>query len=108
MQLRASFQSVKTDDPELFVVKVSGHLGTRERKAVEDLVRRCRELDKSKVVFDFTAIESLGGSVAKVLGDFSRDLAVAGHPLWFVGASPVEQSFLTARFTGVEPDGGRR
>ena len=103
MQLRATFESVKTDDPDLFVVKIVGHLGTRERRAVEDLVERCRSNGKQKVVFDFAGIESLGGSVAKVLGEFAKDMAGEGHPPWFVGASAVVQSFLTARFTGVTP-----
>ncbi|HKK72863.1 MAG TPA: HD domain-containing phosphohydrolase [Candidatus Krumholzibacteria bacterium] len=103
MQLRATFESVRTDDPRLFVVKVAGHLGTRERRAVEDLVERCRSTGKDRVVFDFGSIESLGGSVAKVLGSFARDMEAQGHPPWFVGASPVVQSFLTARFTGTTP-----
>ena len=103
MQLRATFQSMKTDDPDLFVVKIAGHLGTRERKAVEDLVRRCRELGKTKVVFEFSGIESLGGSVAKVLGEFARDMAAEAHPPWFVGASSVVQSFLMAQFGDVRP-----
>ena len=103
MQLRATFESVRTDDPRLFVVKVSGHLGTRERRAVEDLVERCRATGKDRVIFDFAGIESLGGSVARVLGAFAEEMESDGHPPWFVGASPVVQSFLTARFTGTTP-----
>lgn len=103
MQLRATFEALKTDDPDLFVVKIVGHLGTRERRAVEDLVKKCRDAGKEKVIFDFEGIESLGGSVAKVLGDFAKSMQDEGHPPWFVGASPVVQSFLTARFTDVSP-----
>lgn len=104
MQPRANFELVKVDDPELFVVRISGHLGTRERRAVEDLVRKCRETGKHKVVFDFAKLESLGGGVAKVLGDFATAMATEGHPPWFIGASTVVQSFLTGRFDTIEPN----
>ena len=103
MHPRANFELVRVDDPELFVVRVTGHLGTRERRSVEDFVRRCRETGKQKVVFDFAGLESLGGSVAKVLGDFATEMAHEGHPPWFIGASPVVQSFLSARFDSVAP-----
>lgn len=103
MQPRAKFELVKTDDPDLFVVKIAGHLGTRERVAIEDLVRKCRDTGKQKVAFDFAGLESLGGGVAKVLGDFAAEMTEAGHPPWFIGASPVVQSFLTARFEQATP-----
>lgn len=98
MQNRATFEAIKTDDPDLFVVGIGGHLGTRQRPAVENLVQRCRDTGKTKVIFEISHLESLAGSVATILGDFSADMHEAGHAPWFVGASPVVQSFLTARF----------
>ena len=101
---RATFESIKTDDPDLFVVRISGHLGTRQRPVVENLVQKCRDKGKDRVVFDFSALESMGGSVARVLGAFAAELSRQGHGPWFIGASPVVQSFLTARFDSVMPN----
>lgn len=103
MQPRATFESVKTDDPDLFVVSITGHLGVKQRATVENLVKRCEETGKSRVIFDVEALESMAGSVASVLGDFATRMEEKGSGLYFVGASTVVESFLTARFHAKPP-----
>jgi anti-anti-sigma regulatory factor len=100
---RATFTNLKQSDPDLLVVRVEGHLGTRQSVAVESLIEKCREKRKSKVVLEFSGLLSLGGQVAAVLRDFAAELRAQGHPLCMVGASDVVQSFLRARFDKIEP-----
>ncbi len=100
---RASFTSLKLGDPDVFAVKIEGHLGARERARVEELVRKCREKQKTQVVLDLSGLESMGGGVAAVLGEFAAEMAHAGHTLLLAGASDVVQGFLTARFTAAPP-----
>ncbi len=100
---KATFSSVKHPDPELFVVKVGGHLGTRQKRSIEGLVEKCREREKHRVIFDFSELDSMGGVVASILGDFSFELSQAGAGACYVGASELVQNFMRARFTQVKP-----
>lgn len=103
MQPRALFEHIRTDDPEIFAIRIAGHLTPRQRGVVEQFIAKCRETGKRKVLFDFTDLESLGGGVAQILGQFAGELEGAGHPPWFVGARGIVRKFLTARFTEGEP-----
>ena len=100
---RAEFSSIKTDDPELFVVKVKGHLGVKERGRVEELLRKCDEKNKNKVIFEFTEVESLGGSIAKMIGGFITERTARGCPPAFVGCSRAVENFLTGRCDRCQP-----
>ncbi len=101
--MRASFSSIKRDDPDVFVVKVEGHLGLKERGRVEELLRKCDEKQKHKVIFEFSAIESLGGSIAALLGEFVAERESQGFAPGFVGCSDTVQNFLIGRFDGEKP-----
>ena len=103
MQPRANFELIQTPDPEIFAIKISGHLTPRQRSVVEQLIEKCRQTGKQKVLFDFTNLESLGGGVAQILGEFASELAKEGCPPWFVGAREIVRKFLTARFDEGEP-----
>ena len=103
MPQRAVFESIKTEDPDLFAIRISGHLTPRERGVVEEFFGKCRETGKQKVLFDFSDLESLGGGVAQVFGEFAVELAGRGSPPWFVGARPIVRKFLAARFVEGEP-----
>ena len=103
MTQRAVFESIKTDDPDLFAIRISGHLTPRERGVVEEFFGKCRETGKQRVLFDFSDLESLGGGVAQVFGEFAVELAGQGSPPWFVGARPIVRKFLAARFAEGEP-----
>lgn len=100
---RASFSPLAVEDPDIFAVRVEGPLGARQRAAVEALVGRCREKNKSKIVFDFSGLTSMGGAVATVIAAFARELIHKGHPPQFVGASDVVQTFLTGQCEGFTP-----
>ncbi len=100
---RAKFSHVKLADPELFVIKVSGHLGVKERASVQELLQKCDERQKSKVIFEFSELESLGGGVAKLLGDFVGERNQLGFRPAFVGCSDTVQNFLSARCDGGVP-----
>jgi anti-anti-sigma regulatory factor len=103
MQPRANFELIQAPDPEIFAIKVSGHLTPRQKGVVEQLLEKCKQTGKSKVLFDFTDLESLGGGVAQMLGDYAADLEQDGNPPWFVGARGIVAKFLTARFTRCAP-----
>lgn len=103
MPQRAVFESIKTDDADLFAIRISGHLTPRERGVVEEFFGKCRETGKQKVLFDFSDLVTLGGGVAQVFGDFAVELAGKGHPPWFVGARGIVRKFLAARFSEGEP-----
>lgn len=103
MQPRANFELIQAPDPEIFAIKISGHLTPRQKGVVEQLLTKCRETGKNKVLFDFTELESLGGGVAQMLGDFSVEVGKNGSPPYFVGARDIVRKFLSARFTEGEP-----
>ena len=103
MQPRANFELIQAPDPEIFAIKISGHLTPRQKGVVEQLLTKCRETGKNKILFDFTDLESLGGGVAQTLGEFSIELGREGTPPYFVGAREIVRKFLTARFTEGEP-----
>jgi len=101
---RANFAPLKVDDGDVFAVKISGHLGTRQKMAVEALVGRCLENGKNKVVFDLSELSSMGGAVAQVFGDFTGRLHSQGQILQVVGASDVVRSFLRGKCAEAEPN----
>ena len=103
MQPRANFELIQAPDPEIFAIKISGHLTPRQKGVVEQLLTKCRETGKNKVLFDFTDLESLGGGVAHMLGDFAAELGKEGNPPYFVGARGIVVKFLNARFSEGEP-----
>ncbi len=103
MQPRAVFEHIRTDDPEIFAIRIAGHLTPRQRGVVEQFIAKCRETGKRKVLFDFSELESLGGGVAQTLGEFAMELEKEGNPPCFVGAREIVRKFLTARFKDGEP-----
>jgi hypothetical protein len=103
MAQRAVFEHIKTDDADLFAIRISGQLSPREREVVEEFFGKCRETGKQKVIFDFSELMTLGGGVAQVFGDFAVELASKGSPPWFVGARGIIRKFLSARFSEGEP-----
>lgn len=100
---RATFTNLRHPDPEVLMVRIEGHLGTRQCVVVQSLIDKCREKRKTKVVLELSGLTSLGGQVASLLGGFAGELRRQGHPLCLVGASDVVRSFLRARFEDVEP-----
>jgi len=100
---RAKFSHIKLADPEIFVIKVSGHLGVKERASVQELLQKCDDNQKSKVIFEFSELESLGGGVAKLLGEFVGARMQRGYGPAFVGCSDTVQNFLSARCDGGVP-----
>ncbi len=94
---RAKFSNIKLNDPELFVIKVAGHLGVKERASVQELLQKCDEKKKAKVAFEFSELESLGGGVAKLLGEFIGQRNQGGFPPAFIACSDTVRNFLSAR-----------
>ena len=45
MQPRASFELIQTPDPEIFAIKISGHLTPRQRGTVEQFIEKRFKLD---------------------------------------------------------------
>lgn len=86
------------------MVKIKGQLGVKERDRVCELLRKCDEKNKSKVVFEFSEVESLGGSVAKMIGAFVAERSGRGVPPVFVGCSETVEDFLTGRCEQVKPE----
>jgi len=101
---RAEFSSIKLDDPEIFAIKIKGQLGVKERARVEELLRKCDEKNKTKIVFEFSELDSMGGGVAKILGSFVAARAARGLAPAFVGCSDTVENFLLGRCEGVQPD----
>ncbi|RKZ12904.1 hypothetical protein DRQ53_00760 [bacterium] len=103
MHATAAFESFRTDDPEIFAIRISGHLTPRQKSSVEQIIEKCRELDKRKVLFELSNLESLGGGVAQTLGGFAGQMAAEGKAPCFVGARDIVRKFLRARFKDGEP-----
>jgi len=101
---RAEFSSIKLDDPEFFVVQVKGHLGVKERGRVQELLSKCDEKNKTKIILEFSGLESLGGSVAKLIGGFIAERNQRGLPPAFVGCSDTVKNFLTGRCEKARPE----
>lgn len=96
---RASFELADSPWDALFLVQVSGHLATREKKAVAQLLERSSTEGRPHLLLDLTRLSSLGGGVARLLAtECERRCAEGLPPLGFLGASDTVQSFLSRAF----------
>jgi anti-anti-sigma regulatory factor len=100
---RAQFQTLAPPRDDLFVVKVSGHLGTREKSAVSGLLARCRENRDRHLALEVSDLKSMGGSIAAALGTYAQEISERRVPLCIVGASESVRSCLVARMEEIPP-----
>jgi anti-anti-sigma regulatory factor len=100
---RAQFQTLDPPRDDLFVVKISGHLGTREKSAVSGLLSRCRKNPERHLALEVSELKSMGGSVAASFGEYAEEAAARSVPFCVVGAAESVRSCLVARFKDVEP-----
>lgn len=94
---RARFENLDSPGHGIFVVKISGHLGTQEKTAIAALLRRCRDEDRHRLALELSELQSMGGSIARQLGTWAEEMAELGHPLAVVDASDTVRSHLEAR-----------
>lgn len=91
---RTRFERIEAGGPETAAFRVAGKLGFHENAKVEQLVAECGKRGFTRVVFDFSELESLGGGVARILRQFVRDANARGGLVVFVVTSEVVLDFL--------------
>ncbi len=91
---RTKFDRLDVGGAGTVVFRVSGTLGFHEKAVVERLAEECLKRNFKRVLFDFTALTSLGGGVAKILRDFVKRVSGHGGEVGFVVTSGVVLDFL--------------
>ena len=76
---------------DVTVFSVSGTLGFHEKDTLEKLFEECRKRSIDRVVFDVSALTSLGGGCAKII---QEAVATGDIALGIVGAKPTVLKFL--------------
>jgi len=76
---------------DVTVFSVSGTLGFHEKDTLEKLFEECKKRSIDRVVFDLSALTSLGGGCAKII---QEAVATGDIALGIVGAKPTVLKFL--------------
>jgi len=92
------FQSLKLTDDDLFGVSLEGSVSRSDKSALQELADQAMSRNKVQLVLDLSYLTSLGGSGARVLAGFQRQLLAAGGEAVFVGVSTVVRHFLDGKF----------
>ncbi len=93
-----SFKPLKLDDPGLFGVGVEGSVGRSDRSLLQELAAKCLARDKTRIILDFSALDTIGGGGAATLADFQRSLVSQGGEAVFVGVADLVHKFLDQKF----------
>jgi HD-GYP domain-containing protein (c-di-GMP phosphodiesterase class II)/anti-anti-sigma regulatory factor len=91
---RTKFDRLDVGGADIVVFRVSGTLGFHEKAVVERLAEECLKRNFKRVLFDFTALTSLGGGVAKILREFVKRVGGHGGEVGFIVKSDVVLDFL--------------
>ena len=65
-------EKVASPDPGVSIFKISGTLGYHENEVIEKFFRECEKKSITKLVMDFSNLSSLGGGVAKIIGQAAQ------------------------------------
>lgn len=95
------FKTLTLPDPELFGVALQGSVSRSDKNALQELADQALRRHKIHLILDLSQLTSLGGSGAKVLADFQRQLIAADGEAVMVGVGPVILDFLTPKFEGL-------
>jgi len=93
------FKPLKLKNPDLFGVSLTGSVSRSDKSALQELADQAMSRSKVQLVLDLSKLTSLGGSGARVLADFQRQLLAAGGEAVFVGVGTVVRHFLDGKFT---------
>jgi len=92
------FQSLKLNNPDLFGISLTGSVSRSDKSALQELADQAMSRSKVQLVLDLSHLSSLGGSGARVLADFQRQLLAAGGEAVFAGVGTVVRHFLDGKF----------
>lgn len=92
------FKSLKLSNPDLFGVSLTGSVSRSDKSVLQELADQAMSRSKVQLVLDLSHLASLGGSGARVLADFQRQLQAAGGEAVFVGVGTVVRHFLDGKF----------
>lgn len=92
------FQSLKLKDQDLFGISLKGSVSRSDKTALLELATQAMSRQKVKLVMDLGGLTSLGGSGARVLADFQRQLIAAEGEAVFAGVQSVVRHFLEGPF----------
>ncbi|MCP4291754.1 MAG: STAS domain-containing protein [bacterium] len=92
------FHALKISDPGLFGVSLTGTVSRSDKAALEELAQQATARNKVKLVLDLSRLSSLGGSGARVLAEFQRQLLEMKGEAVFVGVGTVVRHFLDGKF----------
>jgi HD-GYP domain-containing protein (c-di-GMP phosphodiesterase class II) len=93
-----SFKPLKLGDPGLFGVGVEGSVGRSDRSLLQELAAKCLARDKTRLILDFSELDTIGGAGAATLADFQRSLVNQGGEAVFVGVADLVHKFLDQKF----------
>ncbi len=92
------FQSIKIKEPSLFGISMTGSVSRSDKAALEELAQQAMARKKVHLILDLSQLTSIGGSGARVLADFQRQLQDVQGEAVFSGAGTVVRRFLDGKF----------
>ncbi len=92
------FLPLKLQDPGLFGVRVLGASGRDGKKLFQELAAKCLARGKTRLILDFSDLETVAGGAGAALADFQRRLGDCGGEAVFVGVNEVVFRFLVRSF----------
>ncbi|HET6349036.1 MAG TPA: HD domain-containing phosphohydrolase [Candidatus Krumholzibacteria bacterium] len=91
MPPKTRIEKLSSPDPGVTIFKITGTLGFHEKTVLERIFTECNRRGLSRVLFEVSELESLGGGCARII----RDVASRGRTaIGLVGASKTVLKFL--------------
>ncbi len=91
MPPKTTIEKLSSPSPDVTVFKITGTLGFHEKTVLERIFNECNRRGMSRVLFEVSELESLGGGCARIL----REEAARGRvAIGLVGASRTVLKFL--------------
>ena len=91
MPPKTTIEKLSSSSPDVTVFKITGTLGFHEKNVLERLFNECARRGLSRVLFEVSELESLGGGCARII----RETAAQGRvAIGLVGANRTVLKFL--------------
>jgi len=91
MPPKTTIEKLSSPSPDVTVFKITGTLGFHEKTVLERIFNECNRRGMSRVLFEVSELESLGGGCARILREEASRARVA---IGLVGASRTVLKFL--------------
>jgi HD-GYP domain-containing protein (c-di-GMP phosphodiesterase class II) len=91
MPPKTTIEKLSSSSPDVTIFKIKGTLGFHEKKVLERLFNECTRRGLSRVLFELSELDSLGGGCARIIGDEAMRGRIA---IGLVGATRTVLKFL--------------